>query len=122
LYKVILYSTSQGNVPIEKYLENLQEKGKQKDLININHYIKELKHHGFGLNQRMSNAYKEIDANNKIYELRPKKYRIFFIFIKGEDMFVLLHAFTKKSRKTPKKEIKRAIREANDYRERREDG
>ncbi len=122
MYKVILYSTSQGNVPIEKYLENLQEKGKQKDLININHYIKELKHHGFGLNQRMSNAYKEIDANNKIYELRPKKYRIFFIFIKGEDMFVLLHAFTKKSRKTPKKEIKRAIREANDYRERREDG
>lgn len=52
---------------------------------------------------------------NKIYELRPNKTRILYFFKNERQEYVLLHAFTKKSQKTPKEEIEKAIREKKDY-------
>lgn len=53
-----------------------------------------------------------------IYELRVKVgsniYRVFFIFDKG-NIVVLFHGFQKKTQKTPKVEIEKAIRLKNEY-------
>ena len=54
-----------------------------------------------------------------IWELRPLSYRI--LFAKAEpDRFVLLHHFRKTTKKTPKKELEKAIRELSDYRRRKQ--
>ena len=56
-----------------------------------------------------------------IWELRPIRNRILFAAWTGE-VFVLLHCFVKKSRKTPQSEIKRAKREFEDFKRRNGDG
>ena len=52
-----------------------------------------------------------------IWELRPGNNRILYFFFK-DNKYVLLHMFRKKTQKTPIKEIERALREANDYKNR----
>ena len=52
-----------------------------------------------------------------IWELRPLSNRIFFFAWNGET-FILLHCFTKKTQKTPKKEIEQAKRNMADFIER----
>ncbi len=120
LFDIILYEHNAGKTPIDDYLNDLYNKNHKDDLIRIRTYIKQLSEHGFNLNNARPNAFSQVDKRHKIYELRPGKHRIFFIFIKGEEKFVLLHAFRKKSKKTPKKEIDRAIKEAQNYRERKQ--
>ncbi|MBC8322141.1 MAG: type II toxin-antitoxin system RelE/ParE family toxin [Candidatus Marinimicrobia bacterium] len=52
----------------------------------------------------------------KIWEMRPGKERILYFTFTGKK-FVLLNGFTKKTRKTPKKEIKIALKRKKDYEE-----
>ena len=49
-----------------------------------------------------------------LWELRPTTERIFF-FYWVNDTFVLLHHFSKKTQKTPKKEIKKAMSNLEDF-------
>ena len=49
-----------------------------------------------------------------IWELRPLRNRIFFFYWK-DNKFVILHCFTKKTQKTPAKEIERAKRNRKDF-------
>jgi phage-related protein len=58
---------------------------------------------------------KHIDGD--IWELRPAKDRVLFVVMK-QGKFLLLHAFTKKTVKTPKREIEKAKAEYKDYIER----
>lgn len=53
----------------------------------------------------------------EIWELRPAQDRIFFVALVDEK-FVLLHQFTKKTQKTPKKEIEKAKKRLEDLKER----
>lgn len=57
---------------------------------------------------------------DELWELRPLKDRIFFAVWHG-DVFVLLHHFTKKTRKTPRREIKKAKNKLIEFRKRSED-
>jgi phage-related protein len=58
---------------------------------------------------------KHIDGD--IWELRPLKDRFFFVaWYNGS--FVVLHQFTKKTKKTPRSEIEKAQREYYDLKER----
>lgn len=50
----------------------------------------------------------------KIWELRISRYRVLYFAFQG-GQFVLLRAFMKKTRKTPRKEIKAAQRRMDDY-------
>ena len=52
--------------------------------------------------------------NDEIWEMRPLKNRILFFFYRNEE-FVLLSSFVKKTNKTPKKEIDKAIYRMNYY-------
>ncbi len=51
---------------------------------------------------------------NSIWELRPHKHRIFFFMWDGNQI-VLLHAFEKKTKKTPIQEIQKAQKEMHDW-------
>lgn len=59
----------------------------------------------------------KVNEKYNIWELRPGSNRVLFVaWFEGK--FVLLHAFPKKTQKTPKREIDQAIREVIDLRER----
>jgi phage-related protein len=51
---------------------------------------------------------------DKIWELRISRYRVLYFAFHGRQ-FVLLRAFMKKTRKTPRKEIKIAKKRMGDY-------
>lgn len=61
---------------------------------------------------------KRIDED--IWELRPGNNRVFYFYYDENEIFVLLHHFRKKSRKTPKREIEQAKAERDNYRIRKE--
>ncbi len=101
-YKVKFYQDNKGNIPVIEYLEKVGKREKAKIL----KYIEFL---------RMNNGYLDEPYSRhirgKIRELRvdfsKNKHRIFyFTFIKKT--IILLHAFLKKTQKTPIKEIKKA--------------
>jgi len=52
--------------------------------------------------------------DKKLYELKISSSRIIY-FIASEKKFVLVHGFTKKSNKTPKKELSTARKRMRDY-------
>ncbi len=52
--------------------------------------------------------------DDDIWELRPGFNRVFF-FYHENDTYVLLHRFRKKTQKTPRREIDKAIKEREDY-------
>ena len=58
----------------------------------------------------------------KVWELRirgQRQHRVLYVAAKGQ-RFVLLHAFTKKTEQTPRREIDTALRRLADYQERGE--
>nr|WP_302849501.1 MULTISPECIES: type II toxin-antitoxin system RelE/ParE family toxin [unclassified Streptococcus] len=81
-------------------------------LNKLNDYIELLSQHG----KRAGQPYiKHLDA--EIWELRPLRDRILFVaWLDGS--FVLLHHFVKKTQKTPRREIEKAMRELQDLKER----
>jgi len=65
-----------------------------------------------------SNYLKAITGTKRLYEARIKLgsniWRVFCFFDKGK-LVILLNGFTKKTQKTPKKEINKAIKLMNSY-------
>lgn len=117
-FKIILYETNGGNKPLEKYLTRLVKKRKFDEFTQIKLYINNLSEYGFDINKKTSpESIKKIDG--KLYELRPGNNRVLFFFINGDE-FILLHAFPKRTRKTPKKEIDKAKTEMKEYKRRKE--
>jgi len=102
-YRVKFYKKSgTGETPILEYFSKLRDKEKSK----IFKYIEFLRVNKGYLDEPCSKH-----IRGKIRELRvdfsPNKHRIFyFIFIKNT--IIILHAFLKKTQKTPSSEIKRA--------------
>ena len=70
------------------------------------------------LPQVPENYLKHIEETNGLYEIRVKFgnniFRIFCFFAKGK-LIVLMNGFQKKSQKTPKKEINKALKIKTDY-------
>ena len=58
------------------------------------------------------NITKHIEEN--IWELRPGNNRIFYFYY-GNNSFILLHSFRKKTQKTPRRQINKAKAERDDY-------
>uniref|UniRef100_UPI004056F127 type II toxin-antitoxin system RelE/ParE family toxin n=1 Tax=Candidatus Electronema sp. TaxID=2698783 RepID=UPI004056F127 len=61
---------------------------------------------------------KKLEAADDIWEIRIQQGNDIFCllgFFNGEQLIVLNHAFTKKSQKTPQKEIKTAEQHKKDY-------
>ncbi|MBO6179153.1 MAG: type II toxin-antitoxin system RelE/ParE family toxin [Selenomonadaceae bacterium] len=115
MYKIEFYEDKDGNKPAQDYLRALKKK-KDKDsrvkADRITQYLHYLRTKGTFIGQPIV---KHIEGD--IWELRPAKDRIFFVVF-HEGVFVLLHAFTKKTQKTPEKELERARTEYKDLLER----
>ena len=115
MYEIIFYQDSAGKQPVKEHLAALSKRMDKDSRINhskINDYITLLKKHGLALREP---HIKHLD--DEIWELRPLKNRVLFFGHNG-NVFVLLHHFIKKTRKTPQAEIDQAKRNMKDFIER----
>lgn len=102
-YKVRFYKDPKTNIePVLKYLDSLPEKEKFKAL----KYIEELRRHGGYLNEPYS---KHIEGKIRelIVDFAKNHHRIFYFTFVGKNI-IMLHAFLKKTKRTPPGEIKKA--------------
>lgn len=108
--EIIFYRTENGKCPVEEFLNSLSNKQVEKvffvlDLVE-------------NLNIVPRKVFKKLESTNDIWEVRVQYggniFRLFGFF-DGAELVVLNHAFTKKTQKTPKKEIKIAEQRKKDY-------
>lgn len=119
MFTVTFYETKAGEADVWDFLEALRNKGMSNKDARIQYnqmlfYIDLLSKQGTFL---PSSITKHIEED--IWELRPGDNRVLYFYC-GEDTFVLLHHFRKKTMKTPPREIQRAKRERDDYLKRKE--
>jgi phage-related protein len=118
-WQVEYYKKENGNIPVLDYLLSLNAKMRAK----VFSEIELLEKHGPNLREPYVKPMKGMQYKG-LFELRVKFAsnisRIFY-FVYRQKTFVLLHGFTKKTKKTPQKEIKRALRYKDDYERRCED-
>jgi phage-related protein len=110
-FNIKFYKTATQN-PIDNYILSLEEKTQ----VKIGALLKRLREDPFGLKDYTRKLTKEL------YELKlyhSKRWvRIIYAFDQGR-IIILLHGFTKKQKKTPKKEIKIAEQRLSAYKNRR---
>ena len=115
MYEISFYEDENGNSPVYKFIQELANKTDKDSRINsnkINDYIEILSQHGKAAKEPFI---KHIEG--ELWELRPIKNRIFFASWE-DNGFILLHNFVKKTKKTPQREIKQALRNLKDITER----
>ena len=112
-WQIDFYQDSHGNIPVQDFIRQQPAKVKAKIL----GYIDLLQEFGLSLGQ----PYVEKLAGSDVWELKIRyssnRYRILYFAASGRK-FVLLHAFLKKTAKTPKNEIEIAQGRIFDYRAR----
>ena len=118
-YTIEFYEKADGNSEIWNFLEKLRKKAATNKDARIQYrqivlHIQLLEKNGTYLPKNIT---KHITDN--IWELRPGNNRIFYFFY-HDNTFVLLHSFRKKTQKTPRREIEKAISERDDYLTRKE--
>lgn len=119
MYNIIFYRNAKGEESVKEYLIQLQkESAKNKEsrikLQKIYEYIEILKRCGTLAGEKYVKH-----IIDDIWELRPLRDRILF-FCWKDGKIVLLHTFVKKTNKTPKREIIRAIGNQHDFLKRSE--
>ncbi len=118
-WQVQFYKKENGDIPVLDYLLSLDAKMRAKAFSEI----ELLEKHGSQLREPYVKPIKGTQYKG-IFELRVKFAsdisRIFY-FTYHEEIFVLLHGFTKKTDKTPQRELERALRYKEDYERRCED-
>ncbi len=112
MWQVEFYEKENGEIPIKDFLLSLNEKMRAKAAREI----KILSEFGNNLREPYSKH-----IQDGIFELRIKFAsdisRIFYFFFDG-DKIILTNGFIKKTQKTPKEEIERAINYKKDYQRR----
>ena len=114
MFSIVFYEDKNGVSELYNELIELADKAKtNKDfriqLKQITYYIELLKNMGLTLPDNITKH-----LQDDIWELRPGNNRILY-FYHSNNTFVLLHMFRKKTQKTPKSELVKAIKEMNDY-------
>ena len=103
-WTIDFYKTKNGNCPVKKYLLGLNAKNRA-TILEAMQYLET-----FGL--ELKEPFVKY-IGDKIFELRAKDtdgiYRILYFASTGK-RFLMLHGFTKKTQKTPRKEIDIAIK------------
>lgn len=112
-WRIEYYSDKRGNEPVRNFID-AQSLDAQVTIFHVIDLLQE-----FALNLCYPYVFKV--GQTGIRELRilhsSDYYRIFYFAFTGRK-FVLLHAFLKKTRKTPMGEIETAIKRMNDYKQR----
>jgi len=108
--KIIFYRLNSGKCPVEEYLDTLSQKQVEKVFFVLD-LIEQL-------NMVPRKFFKKLGATDNIWEVRVQHGNNIFRllgFFDGNELVILNHAFTKKSQKTPKKEIKKAEQRKKEY-------
>jgi len=114
MHKIYFYKDKRGKEPIPDYLKSLAEKSDKDSRIKANkisNYIDYLRQEGLDSGEPYV---KHLD--DEIWELRPLRDRILFATWL-DDGFVFLHHFTKKTQRTPLREIAKAKRNLRKFKE-----
>ena len=118
-WQVEYYKQENGNIPVLEFLLTLSPKIRAKTFSEI----ELLKKHGNKLREPYVKSIKG-DKYDGIFELRTKFAtditRIFY-FTWSNNTFILLNGFTKKSEKTPVRELDKALFYKKDYERRCKD-
>jgi len=108
-YKIYYYVDKKGKAPARDFIANLDKASR----VKIHKYMCYLEARGV----EMRGLYTK-HIQGKIWELRidfsRNRYRILY-FIYVERKIIFLHAFVKKTQKTPRREISKAIKYYNNY-------
>lgn len=118
-YKIVFWQDENGFSEAQEYIMELKNKSvKSKDarikLNKIVEYMELLETYGTEIGEPYI---KHIDCEGQIYELRPLRDRFFF-FYKKENRYIILNHFVKRTQKTPRREIEKAIKLVKDFNER----
>ncbi len=108
--KIIFYKTTSGQKPIEGFLETLSSKAAQK-VVWVLKLVEEF-------DRVPSQYFKKILSTDDLWEVRVKVGSNIFRFIGFFDepnLFILAHAFQKKTQKTPRQAIKLAKERKHEY-------
>ena len=112
-WEIDFYQDSQGNIPVQDFICQQSAKVEAK----IYRYIDLLQEFGLSLGQ----PYIKKLVGSGVWELKIRyssnRYRILYVASSGR-RFILLHAFLKKTAKTPKNELEIAQNRIFDYRAR----
>jgi len=107
--KVVFYNTNSKKFPVLDYI-NSQEALRIAKIRNAIRLLGE-----FGIEDSLSGNKKLKGSRYKgVHQLAVESSRIIYFLISG-NKFVLLHAFTKKTNKTPIKELEIARKRMKDY-------
>lgn len=105
------YTSSDGKCPVNEFIDSLSSESKAKYL-----FIADLLEE-FGLDVKEPYI-KDIKGKKKLFEMRIKDkfniHRILYFLYTGRKI-IFLHGFTKKSKRTPAKEIMVAEKRMKDY-------
>lgn len=114
-WSIEYYTAAGGKSPVEEFIDTLSPESKAKFI-----FISDLLT-AYGLNVREPYV-KPIQGARKLFEMRIKDrqniHRIFYFAFTGRRL-VLLHGFTKKTEKTPPREIEIAESRMKDFFERK---
>ena len=109
--QVLEYRTPDGSNPYREFLETVRRSGDRQILRGIQRTTDKLSANGFAL---LNTAMMD-NIENDIYELRIGPYRVFCLYDRGADTFMLLHGFRKQTRRTPESQKARARALASQY-------
>ena len=103
LFHINYWRNPAGKAPVEKYIDEINNKEEKADILSTLKGIQEYGTDAVGVD------FRQIDG--KLWELKirthGKYHRIFYVVLKSNEM-ILLHAYLKKTRKAPLKEIQTA--------------
>lgn len=114
MYEILFYEDERGHSPVEEFIKELDKQAMNSKearilLKQVLHQINILERLGTRAGENFT---KYIEDN--VWELRPGNRRIFF-FMWIDNKIVLLHAFHKKTNKTPRRETEKAKSEMEDW-------
>jgi phage-related protein len=106
-WRIVFYATDRGEKPVETFIAKQDKPTIAKIIRNIDL----LQQNGPSLGMPFS---KYMGENLHELRIRGKNEVRIFYFIQIGDLIVLLHAFNKRTQKTPTKELSIAIKRKND--------
>lgn len=115
MFDLIFYEDAKGDSEVIDFINELSQKTDKDSRINyykIMAYFNMLREFGTRIGAPVT---KHLDG--EIWELRPIKNRVLYAYLEN-DVFIILHCFVKKTKKTPRREIEKAKRNLKDHIER----
>ena len=117
MFEIVFYTDARGFSDVEQFIKDLDTKSTNDKNARVNFtkivaYFDLLEEYGVLIGMPVT---RHLDG--AIWELRPISNRFLYAFYKNQS-FIVLSCFEKKSQKTPRREIDKAVKRLEEYRKR----